>query len=221
MTRWRMPPDSWCGIAPHALPGVRDRDQLEQLLGPLVSGRATDLLMGEDDLGQLLADREDRVERGHRVLEDHRDPAAAQLAEVVRFHLDEVGALEQDRAAGNVAGGLRQEAEDRERRHALAAAGFADDPDRLVGRQVEGNAIDGMDASGRGGELDAEIADREQRLALVVEPARRPGRRAGRHRLSLGSRASRRPSPRRLKPSTEMTIATPGKRAVKAAPLCR
>ena len=54
--------------------------------------------------------------------------------------------------------------------------------------------------------------------SLAVRPATEGGHLAEGHRLSLGSRASRRPSPSRLKPSTEMTIAMPGKSAVNAAP---
>ena len=34
-------------------------------------------------LGDLVADREDRVERGHRLLEDHRDVVAADLSQLV------------------------------------------------------------------------------------------------------------------------------------------
>ena len=64
----------------------------------------------------------------------------AQLAQLVGLELEEVGRLEQDLAAHDVAGRLREEAQDRERRDALAAARLADDPDRLVGREVEGHA---------------------------------------------------------------------------------
>ena len=61
------------------------RDQLEHL------DRARLRACGEhwsscsqDRLGDLLADRVHRVERGHRLLEDHRDLAAAQLRRISR-----------------------------------------------------------------------------------------------------------------------------------------
>ena len=42
-----------------------------------VASAPRDVLVGEDGLLELVADREERVERGHRLLEDHRqvDPA--------------------------------------------------------------------------------------------------------------------------------------------------
>jgi hypothetical protein len=44
--------------------------------------RATGPLVHPDHLGDLVADREDRVERRHRLLEDHRDPVAADRAQL-------------------------------------------------------------------------------------------------------------------------------------------
>ena len=57
-------------------------------------------------------------------------------------------------------------------------------------------------------EADAEIVDLEKRAVAHVRPR------------SFGSRASRRPSPIRLKPITAITIATPGKIARNGA-VCR
>jgi hypothetical protein len=71
----------------------------------------------------LLADREDRIERGHRLLEDHRDVAAASLAHLLFGEVEQVLPLEQDLALRHPAG-LGEQAHDRERRDRLAAAGF-------------------------------------------------------------------------------------------------
>ena len=208
------------GVALEALTRVRDADELEHLDGPLLGGLVLDLFMGEDRLDELFADRDDRVERGHRVLEDHGDLAAAQVPHLIVGQLDEVDAAEEDLAAGDPAGRLRQETQQGQRGHALAAARLADDTERLVRRHIEAHAVDGMDEAGRGGELDPQVTDGEEGVA---------GRRGRRdeirddlgHRLSRGSSASRRPSPRRLNPSTARMMAMPGKSAVKAAPEVR
>ena len=74
----------------------------------------------------------------HRLLEDHRDAVAAQLA-----HLGFVRASTRSRPS-NVTlpptvrrEARRQQAHHRERGDALAAAGFADDAERLAGDDVE------------------------------------------------------------------------------------
>ena len=60
--------------------GRRDADQAQHLdrRGARAS-RRPDPLVEQDRLDDLVADGEDRVERGHRLLEDHRDLVAADL----------------------------------------------------------------------------------------------------------------------------------------------
>src|SRR5579883_1839774 len=101
--------------------------------------------MALDHLDDLVAHREGRVERGHRLLKDHGDLVAAPLAHLRRLELEEVDALEQDLAAGNPARRPRDQAHDRERRHALAAAGFADDAESAASLQREAHAVDGVE----------------------------------------------------------------------------
>ena len=159
-------------------------------------------------LAQLAPDGEHRVQARHRVLEDHRDLAATDRAQLRVAHVRELGAVEA-RAAGGDAAGARQDAEQRERRDALAAARLADDAERLAGRDVERDAVDRVDDAAARPEAHLEAVDLEQRRA----------RRHARPR-SFGSSASRRPSPIRLNPSTDSTIATPGKMARNGA-VCR
>ena len=56
-------------------------------------GRAA-RVVGADRLDDLAADAHDRVERGHRLLEDHRDLAAAAAAHLALGQREEVGAAE-------------------------------------------------------------------------------------------------------------------------------
>ena len=86
------------------------------------------------------------------------------------------------------------QAHHRQHGDALAGAGFADDADDGTGVEGEVEAIDGAEHAARGGELDDQVADFEQRH----------------QRFSFGSSASRRPSPNRLKASTVSRMARPG-----------
>ena len=78
--------------------GGRDADPVHQLdgllLGASLLGRAP---VRPEHLADLEADRVDRVQRGQRVLEDHRDARAADPAGAARRHREQVAALEADR----------------------------------------------------------------------------------------------------------------------------
>ena len=85
-------------------------------------GRAaalTHLDLQRQRLGDLLADREDRIERGHRLLKDHRDLVAAHLAHLLGIERQKLAPLQLD-AAFDAAGDLRQKPHDRKRGHAFA-----------------------------------------------------------------------------------------------------
>ncbi len=110
---------------------VRDADKLQQFERArrrLLVGHFEVNLQG---LHHLLADREHRIERGHRLLEDHRDVAAALLAHLLFGEVEQVLAFEQDLALRDLPG-LGEQAHDRERRHRLAAAGFSHHGDDLA-----------------------------------------------------------------------------------------
>ena len=70
--------------------------QLDRALAGVLLGR---LLVGLDRLDQLLLDGQDRVQAGQRVLEDHRDLVAADVAQVALGQRDEVEAVEHHAAA--------------------------------------------------------------------------------------------------------------------------
>ena len=115
-------------------------------------------------LADLPADREHRVERGHRVLEDHRDLAAADRAQLLVVQREQVAAAEHRRAARD-ATVPREDPEQGERGDALAAARLADDPERLAGSDVERDPVDGVDEPPLGAELDVQVVDDEKRLS--------------------------------------------------------
>src|SRR5439155_8835070 len=91
------------------------------------------------------------------------------------------------------------EAEDRERGHALATPRLADHGQRLAGSERERHAVHGAQHAVVCEEVGLELTQLEQRFAHVPPPG-----------VRRGSRASRRPSPRKLNAITVRKIATPG-----------
>ena len=163
-------------------------DLAEQRLGPLQGGAIAEAEVLDQRLDDLLADREHRIERAHRVLEDAGDLLAADPLQLVAAEREHVAALERDRPG--TLGVVGQEVEDRHRRHALPRARLADQGDGGVLGDLEAHAADRLDAADDAFFLaeakgDPEVADRQQRPA---------GRGAHSSPRSFGSRASRRAS---------------------------
>src|SRR5262249_29759890 len=91
----------------------------------------------------LVADREERIQRGHGVLQDHRDLLATDLPHLLGRLREEILTVEEDLAAG-IGGGRRQQAEDRQGEGGLSRSGLADDPERLAAVERERHAVDGL-----------------------------------------------------------------------------
>jgi hypothetical protein len=82
ITRWRMPPENWCGKPAIARSGAvipMRPEQIDRAAAAPTDDRAA---VNHHRLDQLIRDAPHRVERGHRVLEHHRDLVAAQRAHV-------------------------------------------------------------------------------------------------------------------------------------------
>src|SRR5512132_663798 len=151
--------------------------------------------MSLERFADLAADGEHRVQARHRVLEDHRDLAPPDLAQLGVGETQQVAASEHRRAVRDLSS-AREDAHQRERGHALAAARLADDAERFTGGDVEADAVAGMHRPATSPEPDLEVLDGEERLAAGHQPPR-----------SFGSRASRSPSPIRLMLMAVITIA--------------
>ena len=84
ITRWRMPPENSCGILRMRRSGCGTATSRSSSIARSSPPCPRDLGMVEADrLGDLLADRQHRVQRGQRVLKDHGDArprSASQLA---------------------------------------------------------------------------------------------------------------------------------------------
>ncbi len=132
------------------------------------------LLAGEphvqaQHLADLLAHREHGVERRHRLLEDHREVAAAQLAQFAVLRLQQVLVAVEDAARRRDDRVLRQQAEDRHGGDRLAAAGLAHQRHRAVGRHLEGDALHRVEHGVLvQAEADVEVLDLEDDAMLVL-----------------------------------------------------
>ena len=111
-------------------------------------GEEVRLLVGMPRQQQVLQQR--RVLEQLDVLEGAGD---AQRGDAVRRHVGDVGAVEHQLAAGRLVDAAHQ-VEDR----GLAGAVGADDGEDLALADVEGHAVDGLDAA----EVDREVVDREE-----------------------------------------------------------
>ena len=124
------------GVLAEAPLRVGDADRVEQLQGLLVGLVLGDVEVVAQALGDLAPDLHDRVERGHRVLEDHRHLGAPQRSHLAVAGADELLAVVGGRpGADHVAGG--EQAHDRAGEHGLAGAGLADDAERLAAVEAE------------------------------------------------------------------------------------
>src|SRR5882762_2627613 len=193
-------PHQMSGGMIHPLLRVGDTDELEHLDGAGPPGPARQTLVDDGRLGDLIAHGEHRIERRHRLLEDHRDLVATDGPQLAGLEGQQVAPFELDEAPGaDMAGGLGDETENGERRDGLAASRLAHDAQRLTRLHLEGDAVHGSRGAAAvlGDEVGLEIADAEQGL---------------RHAASLrGSSASRSASPTAFSAITTSEIASPGK----------
>ena len=131
--------------------------------------------MRPDHLDDLVADAVDGVQRAHRILEDHGDLLAADVAQLVVVEPVELSAAVVDRAGDPGVGGPGQTGQ-RLRGDALAGAGFADDRQHLARGEIERDTVDRLDHAVFGGEADPKILDRQDRAhAGAASPSRMRG----------------------------------------------
>ncbi len=169
--------------------------QADRLFAALPAAQVLVLLQG---LGQLLADLFGRVQAGHRVLENHAHQLAADALHLLFARGDNVPAAQVDFAVFDAGGRHGVQLHHRLGGHALAAAAFADDGQRLARVHVQAHAAHGVHLARVGVERHLQV--------LNVQYPFHPDD----YLLSLGSKASRIWSPSRLKASMVMLMNTAG-----------
>ena len=129
--------------------------------GRLARGFPRKTTMKTQRLGYLLADREDGIQRGHRILKDHRDVVTTYCAHLGIRQLHQIAVFEQHLAAHDFSR-RRNQTHDRQRGHRLAAAAFAHQPQQLAAIEVKADVIYGAHDSRARREMGLQIVNFEQ-----------------------------------------------------------
>jgi hypothetical protein len=150
------------------------------------------LWSSSSSLDQLLADPHVRVQRRHRILEDHRDPVPSDVLHLVLGRLGEIARplafrRKEDLAADDATGRILDQAHDRQARHALARPALAHDPQHLAPVHRERDAVDRLDGAFFAEEVRAEIFYLEDRHRQLI-PLPRASPSVGAY-LGLGARS--------------------------------
>jgi hypothetical protein len=150
------------GVLVDATARVGDVNEVEQLDDAFLCLASRETQVLAQHLLDLVPDPEHRVQRGHRLLEDERNLAAADLPELRARRAEQLLAVELDAARDRR--GLREQPQDRERGHAFPAAGLADDPQHLTLGELERHPVDRVNGPFVAVEADREVPDLEQRF---------------------------------------------------------
>ena len=150
--------------------------------------------MDGQDLCDLFAHPHGGVQAGEGVLKDHGAVVAPVAAQLLAAHCQHVPAIQSDGGALFDLSGIGDQPHDGLGRHALAAAGLTHDGHGLSLFHIKGDASYGLHLAGISIVRHPQVLDFKQFFSHGPP-----------HFLSLGSRASRSPSPSRLKDSTIST----------------
>ena len=120
---------------------------------------AVHALVDAEDLSDLGADAEHRVEGGEGLLEDHGDLFPPDLAHPFFVIGEQVVAVEQDLSGD---GGAIQQADERQGGHALSAPGFAHQAGYGAFIKGEVQTADHLDRTLGAGKGDMEVLDLQQ-----------------------------------------------------------
>ncbi len=159
-----MPPENWCGKSRARSFALRDADLAEQLNCLFLRDALRHVRVSEDGLGDLVADAMHRVKARERILKDHRDVLAAQMAHFVGRERQDVASVE-ERLARHVRALTVVQPHQREARDRLSGAGLTNDAERLAPVERVGEIRHRTDVALVRGEDDRQVANVEDDLA--------------------------------------------------------
>jgi len=194
------------GLQP--LVGRRDTDSTERIARTVACGMARRRVVREDRLDHLRIDAEHWIQRGHRILENHRDPVAANPTHLFRGERSEVDAAEEDPSGDDAARRIDQP-QNGIGSHRFARSRFADQPEHFAAPHREAHLVDGL------GHAVARLEVRRKTRHRKQHVVRRGG---GGHCRRRGLSASRKRSPTRLMLTMTSSKATPGKKLIQYLP---
>ena len=144
--------------------GAGDADAGEECFRAGARLGRTQAEMAHQRLVDLPPDRHQRVQRGHRLLEDHRQPGAAQIGHLGFGEAEQIAPLEDDAVGAEFGRRRFQQAHEGERGQRLAAAAFADQAEGFAVAQLEGDAVDRLCAAAGDAEGDPELLRAQDRF---------------------------------------------------------
>ena len=195
------------GILHIALGG--DAHHFQHLHGLVHGFLLAAMLMQGHHLGDLVAHGHQRVQSGHGVLEDHGDLLAADAAHLLFRQLQQILSIQDDLAVQDLRGRVGQDAQDGFGDGGLARAGLAHQAQAPAPLDFQGNAVHRVDHRAGGGVNHLQVPHREEDIVFFFVLFRHAV--ASCQSFSLGSRASRRPSPTMFSDRTASMMVMPGK----------
>ncbi|MNF98852.1 hypothetical protein D3C84_817270 [compost metagenome] len=145
-----------------ALVRLGDADHLQQFQGAFGRHLAAQALVDAQHLVDLLFDRVQRIERGHRLLEDHCNPVATDVADGFFLQVQQVLPGILDGAGGMAGERVGQQAQDRMRGHRFTGTALADQGQGFAAPDVEADAFDGPLTTIADDKLDGQVAHFDQ-----------------------------------------------------------
>ena len=161
-------------VGSEALLGIRDPDRSEHLRGALARLRSSQSETELQHLPHLSLDREHRVQRGHRILEDHRDLFSPDVRQLFGRESQDVGARKPDLPTEDLTGRAWDEPEDGRSGNTFAATRLPDDPEGSARVDLKGHTVHCVEESVLGLEGDLEVVDLEKASAHLPRRSRIP-----------------------------------------------
>jgi hypothetical protein len=158
-------------VGVHAPLGIADPHLVQELDDAPVERAAAEPTVERQRLRDLIAHGQRRVERGHRVLQDHRDARPAQFAHLRAALREQILALEQDLPPDDAPARLRHQPQDRQTRHRLPRPRLPDDPERLPATHGEARPVDRLHHPAPSVKMRAQLPHLEQRVSHGVAHA--------------------------------------------------
>ncbi|MNF80808.1 hypothetical protein D3C84_630600 [compost metagenome] len=153
--------------------GFLDAYQVQQFENALMRRLAPQSLVHQQGLADLFFDAVQRIEGGHRLLEDHRDAIAPQRAQGAAVGAHQFLATVAN-TAGRLGAALGQQLQDRVGGHRLARAGLAHQRQALAGTDVQAQVAHRRLTT----EGHVEVTDFDQVVAHINSPLRNGGSRS-------------------------------------------
>src|ERR1700691_6084434 len=145
-------------IGGHPLLGIANLDRPQEFQRLLGRSLLRHPLVAEDRIGDLETDRADRIERGARILEDHRHRGAMQRAKVAVWNLGDVLTAIENLSFRYPAGGI-EKPRGCKARDGPARTALADQPQHFTGLDRERDATHRLDEAAPGRKANVKIFD--------------------------------------------------------------